>query len=513
MSGLADVLGRGGDRGDEPPPVRWITRYALPVALVATALALLLASGWSWLVPAPTVPGVPVLVEPIEVAASAEAGAGPAVQAAGWIEPSPFPSLATALAGGVVREIAVLEGERIARDRPIAFLVDDDARLEADLARAGLAERDAMVARAETELEAARVELRNLVASDRAIAVAEARLAAAEAARNAAAAETIVRDAAARERRDELERVERTFAAGGTSEAALVRLRLAVEAADAARIAADAKRLGEEAGRREAEAELDAARRERDLLVRERSAVARGEADLAAARAARDAARTAVAAAELRLARMTVRSPIDGIVLERLVAPGHTLDPTAPDGAAVASVYDPTSLQVRADVPNADLALVGIGMPAEITVEALPGRRIVGSVLRILHRADLQKNTVTVQVAIADPPGELRPDMLCRVLINPGGGPAGAASRQRLLAPRDSLPSDGTFALVAAAGGGRAVPVERRPIRLGRDLGDGWIEVLEGLRPGDLVLDARTVRAGQRVRVRPVGAEEVGRGR
>jgi multidrug efflux pump subunit AcrA (membrane-fusion protein) len=95
-----------------------------------------------------------VLVEP--VAAEAPTAAGPALQAAGWIEPSPFPSLATALEGGVVREILVLEGEKVARGQPIATLVDDEARIAVQIARADRTAREAAVSLAEARLVAAR---------------------------------------------------------------------------------------------------------------------------------------------------------------------------------------------------------------------------------------------------------------------------------------------------------------------------------------------------------------------
>jgi multidrug efflux pump subunit AcrA (membrane-fusion protein) len=453
MSRLADATGRGRGSDVPLPPFPWFMRIVVPVAIVAAAIALLVASGWSWLVPAREVRGFPVLVEP--VAAEAPTAAGPAVQAAGWIEPSPFPSLATALEGGVVREILVLEGEKVARGQPIATLVDDEARIAVQIARADRTAREA------------------------AVSLAEARLVAARAAHDGREAGIRVLEAGLREKRAELARAERAVESGGSGQGRLAELRFAVEGAEAAVAVADA------AGR-------------------EAEATAAGvEAELAAAGAELMHGQLAVAAAELRLERMTVRSPIDGTLLERLVGPGHALDPDSTESAAVASVYDPALLQVRADLPNADLALVGVGMPAEITAEALPGRRIAGTVLRILHRADIQKNTVAVQVLIESPPPELRPGMLCRVTVNPGGSGSAGGSRQRILAMRSPLATDGSFAIVAATG-----VAELRAIRLGSDAGDGWVEILEGLRPGDVVVDAATVREGERVRVRPEPSAE-----
>ena len=453
MSRLADATGRG--RGGDMPPPRfpWFTRVLVPLAVVAAAIALLVASGWSWLVPAREVRGFPVLVEPVAV--DAPTATGPAVQAAGWVEPSPFPSLATALAGGTVREVLVLEGEKVTRGQPIATLVDDEARLALQEARADLAGREA------------------------AVALAEAKLVASRAARDASEAGIRVLDAALREKREELGRAGRAVDTGGSGAGRLAQLRIAVEGAEAAVAAAGATR------------------READAMV------AAGEADLAAARTELESGRIAMAGADLRLERMTVRSPIDGTILERLVGPGHVLDPEVADDSAVASVYDPARLQVRADVPNADLALVGIGMPAEITVEALPGKRIAGTVLRVLHRADIQKNTVPVQILIESPPPELRPGMLCRVTVNPGGSGSAGGSRQRLLAMRLPLAADGSFAIVAANG-----VAERRTIRIGGESSDGWVEILDGLRPGDVVVDAASVRAGERLRVRTDAAVE-----
>ena len=462
MSRLADATGRGRGEGVPPPPFPWFSRLVVPLAIVVAAIGLLVASGWSWLVPAREVGGFPVLVEPVTVEATV--AVGPAVQAAGWIEPSPFPSLATALAGGTVREILVLEGEQVTRGQPLATLVDDEARLAVASARADLAMREA------------------------AVSLAESRLVAARAARERREAEVHALDAEARGKREELARTERAVEAGGSGAGRIAQLRLAIESALASVAAAEAMR-------READA-----------------TVASHEAEIAAARAGVEIGRIAIAAAELRLDRMTVRAPIDGTVLERLVAPGHALDPEAPDGAAVASIYEPTRLQVRADIPNADLALVGLGMPAEITVEALPGRRIAGRVKRILHRADIQKNTVPVQIELDAPPPELRPGMLGRVTVNPGGRGDAGGSRQRILAPRAPLAADGSFALVAAAGPGPSAAL-RRPIRLGPDAGDGWVEVLEGLRPGDVVVDAATVGEGERVRVRIDDRAEAADGR
>ena len=70
-------------------------------------------------------------------------------------------------------------------------------------------------------------------------------------------------------------------------------------------------------------------------------------------------------------------------------------------------------------MPLADVAMVGAGQPAEIVVDLLPDTVFTGEVLRFVHRADLQKNTVEAKVRINDPSELLKPDMLARVRILP----------------------------------------------------------------------------------------------
>ena len=106
-------------------------------------------------------------------------------------------------------------------------------------------------------------------------------------------------------------------------------------------------------------------------------------ASLAQAQAQRDQA-------ALTRERMTVRAPIDGVVIELLASPGSVLhfghsEPTS----QVALLYEPSKLQVRADIPLADAAAVGAGQPARITVDLLPDTEFTGEVLRFVHRADL----------------------------------------------------------------------------------------------------------------------------
>ena len=186
------------------PPTRVLTRYVLPVALVAAAAAALAWTGWRSFLPVPTVEVVPVSVRAAAVVDEAAhqghadtkpaTHEGPPVQAPGWIEPSPFAVMVPALTPGIVKRVAILEGERVEAGQVLVELVDDEQRIALKLAEATLA-----------EVRAKR-----------------------------------------REMEDELGRKVRLVESGAASAGEVARLRLRIEAMTAAEQAADAERLMKE---------------------------------------------------------------------------------------------------------------------------------------------------------------------------------------------------------------------------------------------------------------------------
>lgn len=144
------------------PGPRIASRVLLPGSVVACALGLLAWASWRAWAPLPSVPAIAVVVRPVALADAPSAGTGrpgtqpgaapaatgPVVQAPGWLEPAPFPVTASALVPGIVREVLVLEGDRVDAGQVVARLVDDQfkimlARADAEL-RMRQAERDAM---------------------------------------------------------------------------------------------------------------------------------------------------------------------------------------------------------------------------------------------------------------------------------------------------------------------------------------------------------------------------------
>ena len=102
-----------------------------------------------------------------------------AFQASGWLEPDPFPTYASALTDGIVAEVLVLEGQRVAKGDVLARLVPDDAQLALTRATARASDVAAQLVVAQAERDAAQRDWDNPVEQDRAVAVTKAKVAAA----------------------------------------------------------------------------------------------------------------------------------------------------------------------------------------------------------------------------------------------------------------------------------------------------------------------------------------------
>src|SRR5688500_2786598 len=129
MSTQVDLRALAGDRSASAKGVRRprnvLTRYVLPGVLLASFSALL-----GWALRDPSLPATSVTVVPV-VATRAESQAvdTPLFQAAGWVEPRPTPVVVSALAEGVVERLTVIEGQTVEAGEPVAFLIDEDAKL------------------------------------------------------------------------------------------------------------------------------------------------------------------------------------------------------------------------------------------------------------------------------------------------------------------------------------------------------------------------------------------------
>lgn len=490
------------------PRRRWATRVLLPLTILVATLALVGYAARDLILPATPVDVVRATALTGRSPDGTPSGGdlqptGPAsvvAQAPGWVEPDPYPTFATALADGVVSRVLVLEGQTVTAGEPLVELVRDDAELLLAQAQAELTRRQAALAAAEAVFE-------EPVALLRSEAVARARLLEAEA--------TLARlDAQVAQEQAKLTELTAAYdrlAAVGERSASATQVEAAMFRAQSQQAVVEATRQLRpvlEAGVEAAQAELTAAARHLELKTD-----LRRMRDEAAAEVVSAGVR--VAEAQLRLDRMTVYSPADGVVMARLVAPGDKLMMGMDDmhSAHAIHLYDPGALQVRVDVPLADAAAVGVGQEAVIVVDVLPDVEFRGVVTRLVHLADIAKNTVQFKVSITDPSPLLTPDMLARVkfLGRPGeggaarptaGGDPAAGGEPVALRSSAVVEADGeAYVWWVSPADNRLV---KKPVRLGNARDGNTVEVISGLNPGDAIVDRPdpALRDGQRVRIR-----------
>lgn len=470
------------------PSRRWKTRVLPPVLIAVCVLGLLAYSAWDEIMPAVEVRAVPVVLKSV----AGQTPGSVTVQAPGWLEPDPHPHFVAALTTGVVKELLVLEGQRVEAGEVVARLIDDDAKLERERAAAVVEERASAVAVAEAELEAATKTLETLVDRNEDTHRARADLAAVAAERAKLDADIEAADASMRATKDEFDRKQRLVESQAVSRGEVERLRLRL-AADRAQL--DSKRAAIpvlEARHDAAKARMDAAVERGELLIDERRAVSLAEARLRAARAAHKKSEVELGEAELRLDRTSVRTSVGGIVLERFVSPGSDVRLSGvAHSSHVVHLYDPQKLQVRVDVPLVDASQIQVDQRAEVVVDALPDAVFEGVVTRLVHLADVAKNTVEVKVAVRSPEPVLKPEMLARVRFLAERPPAtGGESPQRVFAPSSAVVrgEGGTRVLVVAGLQGGRGRVAIRPVTVGTLKVEDHVEITSGLRPGDHVL-------------------------
>ena len=70
----------------------------------------------------------------------------------------------------------------------------------------------------------------------------------------------------------------------------------------------------------------------------------------------------------------------------------------------------------------------------------------------------------------------------------------------RIFVPADAI-ENGMAWVIAEREGNRGT-ARRRPVEVGPRIEDGWIEIVDGLRPGDLVIVDETPLDGEAVRIR-----------
>lgn len=252
-----------------------------------------------------------------------------------------------------------------------------------------------------------------------------------------------------------------------------------------------------------------------------------------AARYLVEQARAALGEAEDRLAKTTIRAPMDGVITRLNVEEGETaiVGTMNNPGSLLLTISDLSVMEAVVRVDETDVPLITLGDSAVIRIDAYRRETFTGRVTEIGHSAVNPPSSMMqtgaggqsvdfeVVITLDNPPASLRPDLSATAEII-------TARRDNVLAipiialtvreagDLEPIPQEGASARAAAADRTRTDQegvfvvregkVEFRPVRIGIT-GREHFEVLEGLAEGDSIVAGpydviRTLQNGQLVR-------------
>lgn len=146
------------------------------------------------------------------------------------------------------------------------------------------------------------------------------------------------------------------------------------------------------------------------------------------AQAAKLSADATLALARQRLADAVLRSPIDGVVLERRADIGMRLK----DDSVAFVLVQTAPLKLRFRVPERYLSSVSPGQAVRATVDPYPEQVFEGRVAVVVQAVDPASRTFGVEAEFPNGDGHLRPGLFARVemdLASPASGPGRGGSR------------------------------------------------------------------------------------
>jgi HlyD family secretion protein len=127
-------------------------------------------------------------------------------------------------------------------------------------------------------------------------------------------------------------------------------------------------------------------------------------------------AESELVAAETRLKDAVVRSPINGLVLQKNVEAGQVISSginSVSGGTLIATVANMDSAYIYAEVDEVDIGQVHIGQKAKVVPDAFPDDVFYGYVLRVAPLAKVEQNVTTfnVTVVVANTSNKLKAGM------------------------------------------------------------------------------------------------------
>lgn len=172
---------------------------------------------------------------------------------------------------------------------------------------------------------------------------------------------------------------------------------------------------------------------------------------------------------------LPIHAPVSGTVVEKMINDGSAMK----RGDMLMRVADLSTVWVDAEVYEADLPLVEVGMPATVSLPYQAGAQFDATVDFIYPYLAGGTRTARIRLELDNPDGVLKPDMYAEVRLNVSLG-------RRLVVPAEAVLVSGLSRVVFKDLGedGKLKPVR---VRTGQRV-DDWLEITAGLSPGDTIV-------------------------
>jgi membrane fusion protein, multidrug efflux system len=216
------------------------------------------------------------------------------------------------------------------------------------------------------------------------------------------------------------------------------------------------------------------------------------KAQLSLATAQREEAQAALDVAGKRVRDTVIQSPVSGAIQRKFIAKGAYVE--AP--TALFTVVDNSRLELEAPVAASDLAPVRPGLRVTFTVNSYPGQEFQGQVIEVAPAVDTDTRTAKVRIRVSNEGGKLKAGMFAQGAILTG------VKTNAIVVPasavyRDDRSAKASYAFVVIQG-----KAAKRNVRIGAER-DGRLEIIEGLKAGDVLVADQSMELADGVGVQP----------
>jgi HlyD family secretion protein len=253
--------------------------------------------------------------------------------------------------------------------------------------------------------------------------------------------------------------------------------------------------------------------------------------DIASAKAGIAGAKARLTNATTTLDQTTVRSPSEGVILQKFVEQGTMITSGMSfnsTGTSLLQLGDVTKLYVDVTVDETDIAKVREGQGVDVLIDAYPGIPFEGKVARVDPQALVEQNVTTVHVRV-----EVDNDVPSFRLLKPGMNATcefvDNKKEDVVRVPNEALRTDDKGKYVEVGTGGKAAPpdpktgepvdadllvevkIEKRRVNTDTEglEGNEYTEIAEGLKVGEKIV-VQTIEPAPQEAGSPFGGGRMG---